>query len=396
MIKLAPPAYIWKIVSLLVVFLSIKLNFIYLEQSLFVSLMLAFAIAGPVSVLLGWGADLSGQKTVSIARHDNLSNLLASLIFGSVPATIFAYIATSGDLQTCFFVILIGFYRAVSKYFTAVNIQHDISAARAQAGLAISEPILWGMVTFFFLGATHIQAHYDIIASPFAIMSLATFFAFVIIIWIFPYCPSLTLNQLKTELALQPLLAKGQLSISNLLNALLVSLPIVALNQIGFTTEAAQFAVAQRYANTILVFEQIRSRLFSVNFLKNLSNTSQARSRLFADHVKHALATGLMMLVCLLIGASLFKSLNLLEELDTLSFIYAVLFAILTLCEFGIGTILLLNKKQKSYILANIIAGSIIIVLIPVMDNVIVAFSIFTAAKLLYVLMLHFQFQKQQ
>lgn len=395
MIRSIPQAYIWKVISILVVFLSIKLNHLYLEPDTFVPLILAFAIASPVSAMFVWGADLTGQKTVADAGEDDLSNLIASFCFGALPAIIFSLIATKGDVKTVCFVLIIAIYRAIARYYTLVNIQANVASNRAQAGLTISEPILWAIISATLIMLPTGNEATNTLSQAFHV-GISASAALVILLFIFPYHPRLTIGHFAKEFTKQTFISKSKLSVSGLLNATFVSLPVIGLTQIGFAADAANFAIAQRYANVILIFEQVRSRLFSANYLKALTQTAQTRQALFNGHVRYALSTGTFMLFALIAGVAIFYHFNFLAELKLNALFYAIIFSALTLCEFGIGTILLITGRGVNYIIANLIAGGLIVAALPFIQNVWIAFAIFIISKLLYVLMLHLYFKQDK
>ena len=382
-------AYIWKVLSVLLIFLAIKLNFLFLPFETFTHLTVSFALASPVSMILLWGADITGQRQMSSYQTDDASQLLVSFLFGSLPAIIAATLFTKAQLQMILLVLSISLFRAICRYLTILNIQYQVESKRAQTALTITEPLLWGATSIIFIGAELAGYNEVSLAMLGGKIALATFVSLGAIIVFLPYRPSLTFSQIGAQITRHNFFAKGKLSLAGALNSTFVSLPVVMLTNINLTNEAALFAVAQRYANMILLFEQVRSRMFSAKFITVASDNIAEKKALFRSNRRNALLTGIATSAALSGGIGLLAFFALVPELHYPSLVCAMIIAILVLFEFGSGSILLLQKREKDYILANLISCSLIVFASSFVTTLAMSFAIFIVARVIYVMLLH-------
>ena len=389
-----PPAYIWKTASVLLIFLAIKLNFLFLPLEVFTLITVSFALASPVSMILLWGADITGQRHISAHKSDDASQLVASLCFGFVPAVIAAGLFSKAQLDMIIMTLAIALFRAISRYVTQLNIQFEVESKRAQTALTMTEPLLWAATSLLFIGVEF--AGYG--SQSFVLIGSKIFFAVILslaaIIAFLPYRPPLSWHKIASHISWQSFLSKGKLSLAGTLNSTFVSLPVVMLTNINLTNEAAFFAVAQRYANMILLFEQVRSRMFSAKFITVGADNITAKTTLFRAHRKNALLTGIATTAALLGAITLLSLLALVPELHYPSLFCAICIALLTLLEFGSGSILLLQNNERAYIAANLISCSVIAASATFITSLTMSFAIFIAARVIYVSLLHRSFTK--
>ena len=389
-----PQAYIWKIASVLLIFSAIKLNFLFLPLETFTLITISFALASPTSMILLWGADVTGQRHISSRKSDDASQLVASFCFGFVPAVIAASLFSKAQLDMIIMTLAIALFRAVSRYLTQLNIQFEVESKRAQTALTMTEPLLWVATSLFFIG-THISGYDDKSLSVIAVkIALAILLSLAAIIAFLPYRPPLSWHKIGAQISWHSFLAKGKLSLAGTLNSTFVSLPVVMLTNINLTNEAAFFAVAQRYANMILLFEQVRSRLFSAKFITLAADNITEKMALFQVHRRNALVTGMATTAALGGGIGLLSVLALVPELHYPSLFCAICIALLTLLEFGSGSILLLQNNERAYITANLISCSLIVASATFITTLTMSFAIFIAARAIYVSLLHRSFTK--
>ena len=389
-----PQAYIWKTASVLLIFLAIKLNFLFLPLEIFTLITVSFALASPVSMILLWGADITGQRNISAHKGDDASQLIASFCFSILPAVIAASLFSKGQLDMIIMTLAISLFRAICRYLTSLNIQYEVDSKRAQTALTMTEPLLWAATSLLFIGAEFAgygSQSFVLIGCKIVIaviLSLAAIIAFL------PYRPPLSWQNIGAHISWQSFISKGKLSLAGALNSTFVNLPVVLLTNINFTNEAAFFAVAQRYANMILLFEQVRSRMFSAKFITVAADNITAKTTLFRAHRKNALLTGVATTAALCGAFTILSHLALVPELHYPSLFCAICIALLTLLEFGSGSILLLQNKERAYIVANLISCSVIVASATFITTLTMSFAIFIAARAIYVSLLHRSFTK--
>ena len=290
--------------------------------------------------------------------------------------------------------LAISLFRAICRFLTTLNIQYQVESKRAQTALTISEPILWGTTSLLLIGAEVNGYGGTSLAMTKAKIALAIILSLVAIITFLPYRPPLNWTNIGTHISWQTFIDKGKLSLAGTLNSTSASLPVVSLTNINLTNEAAFFAVAQRYANIILIFEQVRSRMFSSKFITIATDKITAKADLFITYRKNALLTGTATTAALACAIAILSLLSLVPELHYPSLYCAIIIALLTLLEFGSGGILLLQNKECVYITANLISCSVIVAAAPFITTLTMSFAIFLAARVIYVSLLHRSFTK--
>jgi hypothetical protein len=284
--------------------------------------------------------------------------------------------------------LLVSVCRAAYSYCLAVNIQNTPSSFRTRIGLFFFEPlIVWSLIITQLemasaAAVSNINREYFLtsLALPVTAVYLAVFLP-------------IRFGRRDISVAVQKTGRVDRIIYvgGKLINSVVYMLPVGIFSAAGMPNSAAYYAVAQRYANLILVFEQARSRIFSARLMAERSlRDSRA---LFIEQKRSVISTGLTMFFIVMSIVLIGIETRILTEIKLSYFFLALLFNTLTLLEFGIGGALQLKNSHIFYFVANSLvlnAGGLVLFLF---QDIGISLLVILLCKLLYNLSLYSKFK---
>lgn len=361
-----------------------------LSEANFANLVLSLSFSLPLSLLLLFGEDWVAQKETSKGMPIDFGQLVASLFWGSLFVTISIFLLYRFVQDFVYTLLLVSVCRAAYSYCLAVNIQRTPNSFRTRAGLFFFEPlIVWSLIIAQLeMASTESVSNFNIEFWPVSLVLPIT------AVYIACFLP---IRSRRREIigAVQKTGRADRISYvcGRLINSVVYLLPVGIFSAAGMPNSAAYYAVAQRYANIILVFEQARSRIFSARLLAE-HGLRDSRA-LFIEHKRSVISTGLILFSIVAPIVLIGEEIGILTELKVSYFFLALLFSTLTLLEFGMGGALQLKNSHIFYFISNsLVLGASGLVLFLFQD-IGISFLAILICKLLYNLSLYSKFKNR-
>ena len=341
--------YILKAFSVVTTLIIIKFAFFLLDSPTFEKLTLALSLSALVSFAMGLGGDWEAQREAAKGNETSLQRMIIFHIIGFFPGAVLAWAIGSMDLQLTLLIVILAVPRSINSFLLAANIQRTPTSFRVEFGLTFFEPMLWLCMT---AGLSLVDQTTKELSAIYTTMSVALLVSYVLFRQ-YPWVPTWrTHNQKQLQL---PNRKHWAVVAAKLTNSVAYQAPAIILLYNGAPTEAALFAIAQKYANIILLFEQVRSRTFTAKMLQFTDTTStKFISATVQSHIRATLLTGAMMTVALAILVSAQARFGVAGEIDNYLLLIAVFLNVCTILEFGFGGYSILRGHISTYLTFNL------------------------------------------
>ena len=341
--------YILKAVSVATTLIIIKFAFFLLDSPTFEKLTLALALSALASFAIGLGGDWETQREAAKGNETSVQRMIIFHTIGLFPGAVLAWAIGSMDLQLTLLIVILAVPRSINSFLLAANIQRTPTSFRVEFGLTFFEPMLWVCMT---AGLALVDQTAKELSPIYATMSVALLVSCVLFCQ-YPWVPTWRTHDQK-QLQL-PNRKHWAVVTAKLTNSVAYQAPAIILLYNGATTEAALFAIAQKYANVILLFEQVRSRTFTAKMLQFTDTTStKLISATVQSHMRTTLLTGVVMTLALVVLLSAQARFGIAGEIDSYLLLIAVFLNFCTILEFGFGGYSILRGHIFSYLSLNL------------------------------------------